>query len=345
VLERPISFHLLERAPYEKRRNRTEADYIAQLVRSLLSGRHTSSAAANNDTRGAPAVMVDAPSIGIVAFSEAQQDEIEAALLRLAQHDAAFRTLLDAEWEREENGQFVGLLVKNLENIQGDERDVVILSVCYGYGPGGKMLMNFGPINKSGGEKRLNVAFSRAKRHMVIVSSITHADITNDYNDGANCLKNYLRYAEAVSCGDQASAGQVLRTIAPPATGRRADDAADDAMAEQLAAALTAAGYEVDRRIGQSHFRCDLAVRKPGETSYRLGILVDGDDYYAQNDILERDLLRPRLLRAFGWRTAHVLAKDWYQDAEGVVARLTNLIEGEESPVTKAKPRGRGRRA
>ena len=132
---------------YDKRRNRAEADYIAQLVRELLRrecGR----------------------SIGIVAFSEAQQDEIEGALQRLAQDDADFRDRLDAEWEREIDGQFVGLLVKNLENIQGDERDIVILSVCYGYGPNGKMLMNFGPINKSGGERRLNVAFSRAKHHM-----------------------------------------------------------------------------------------------------------------------------------------------------------------------------------
>jgi len=100
------------------------------------------------------------------------------------------------------DGQFVGLLVKNLENIQGDERDVIILSVFYGYGPNGKMLMNFGPINKSGGERRLNVAFSRAKHHMAVVSSIQFTDITNEYNDGANCLKNYLRYAEAVSVGN-----------------------------------------------------------------------------------------------------------------------------------------------
>ena len=118
-------------------------------------------------------------TIGIVAFSEAQQNEIEDALNRLAREDADFREKLDAELEREEDGQFAGLLVKNLENIQGDERDIVLLSVCYGYNASGKMLMNFGPINQTGGEKRLNVAFSRAKKHMAIVSSIRHADITN----------------------------------------------------------------------------------------------------------------------------------------------------------------------
>src|SRR5207237_2463525 len=93
---------------------------------------------------------------------------------------------------------------------QGDERDIVILSVCYGPGPTGKMLMNFGPINQNGGERRLNVAFSRAKQHMAVVSSIRDHAITNDYNDGARCLKNYLRYAEAASTGDFATASRLL---------------------------------------------------------------------------------------------------------------------------------------
>ena len=110
----------------------------------------------------------------------------------LAEEDEKFSDRLEAEFEREDKDQFVGLLVKNLENIQGDERDIIILSVCYGRGPNGKILMNFGPINQSGGEKRLNVAFSRAKQHMAVVSSIHHPEITNDYNEGARCLKNYL---------------------------------------------------------------------------------------------------------------------------------------------------------
>ena len=226
-------------------------------------------------------------SIGIVAFSEAQQDEIEAALQRLAQDDADFRDRLDAEWEREIDGQFVGLLVKNLENIQGDERDIIILSVCYGYGPNGKMLMNFGPINKSGGERRLNVAFSRAKHHMAVVSSIQFADITNDYNDGANCLKNYLRYAEAVSTGNREASHRVLHGMSRwQAASDDPGGEAGDPLAEQLAAALEAKGYSVDRAVGQSHFRCDLAVRREGETVYRLAILLDNDGYYDQSDLL-----------------------------------------------------------
>src|SRR5205823_1530504 len=185
--------------------------------------------------------------------------------------DGELRGLVEAEREREEDGQFVGLLVKNLENIQGDERDVIILSVCYGHGPNGKMLMNFGPINQNGGERRLNVAFSRAKKHMALVSSIRHPAITNDYNDGARTLKNYLRYAEACSAGDAQSARRVLWEI-NPAESAAASIAPAYVVVGQLAAQLRNRGYEVETDVGQSSFRCDLAVRRRGERCYRLGI-------------------------------------------------------------------------
>ena len=313
LVGRSISFHRLTNGVYDKRRNRAEADYIAELVRELLRrecGR----------------------SIGIVAFSEAQQDEIESALQRLAQEDADFRDRLDAESEREIDGQFVGLLVKNLENIQGDERDIIILSICYGYGPNGKMLMNFGPINKSGGERRLNVAFSRAKHHMAVVSSIQFTDITNDYNDGANCLKNYLRYAELVSAGNREASQRVLHGISRwQAAPESLDSEASDPVAEQVAAALTDKGYVVERAVGQSHFRCDLAVRRAGETVYRLAILLDNDGYYDQSDLLERDLMRPKLLRDFGWNVTFILAKDWYDNRAAVLERIERLLSGEEA--------------
>jgi hypothetical protein len=188
--------------------------------------------------------------------------------------------------------------------------------------------MNFGPINQSGGEKRLNVAFSRAKRHMVLVSSIHDGDITNDYNDGARCLKNYLHYAEAVSMGDMAAAGRTLRemSIRPAEAGRTSPDR-PDAVVEQLAVALGERGYQMDRNVGQSSFRCDLAVRRAGDRGYRAGILVDTDAYYRHQDILERDVMRPALLRSFGWSIVHVSAKDWYCDQAGVLQSLQHLIE------------------
>ncbi len=314
LLSRPISFHQLPVQSYENRRNRAEAEYIADLVADLLKRKH-----------GA--------SLGVIAFSEAQQDEIEKALQRLAGRDDEFRRLLEEETQREVDGQFVGLLVKNLENIQGDERDIILLSVCYGRAPNGKLIMNFGPINRSGGEKRLNVAFSRAKRHMAVISTLRADEIKNEYNEGAGCLKNYLRYAEAISAGDVDSAGRVLKGIArwqEPAAASEFENT--DAVIAQLASLLRAQGVEVDEGVGQSHFRVDLAVRWPSDERYRLAILVDTAMQYEQSEPLERDVLRPRLLREFGWNVETVLAKDWYEHSGEELARLLKALDAGNLP-------------
>lgn len=313
LLARSISFHFMENGLYEDRRNANEAAYIAQLVRGLLQ----------RDTK---------LSIGVVAFSEAQQGEIESALSHLAEEDSEFSARLENEYVREENDVFCGLFVKNLENVQGDERDIIIMSVCYGHDANGRMLMNFGPINQRGGEKRLNVIFSRAKHHMAIVSSIRHHAITNEYNDGANSLKNFLHYAEAVSKGDETTARRVLENLNPLTRKALAPMSQNDAVVEKLAAALRAKGYAVDLNVGQSKFRCDLAVRGNSESMYQLGILVDTDGHYANPNLLDRYLLQPSILRAFGWRFALVLTKDWYHNPDDVLARIEKLLQGVEIP-------------
>ncbi|MEZ6133232.1 MAG: AAA domain-containing protein [Planctomycetaceae bacterium] len=305
LVNRPVSFHLMNHGVYEKRRNTAEAEYIAELVGELL-------------TNGS------GHSIGIVAFSEAQQNEIERALRQRADDDRSFAELLDAELEREEDGQFMGLLVKNLENIQGDERDVIILSVCYGPDPDGKIRMNFGPINMSGGEKRLNVAFSRARHHMALVASMRSNAITNDYNDGANCLKNYLKYAEACSAGQSTDVAAVLHGLSGRAGGGVQHNDMPETLVDEIAARLSEQNYLVDRYVGQSHFRCDLAVYRPGDQAYRLGILTDGRTWYRQSELLERELMKPQLLQAFGWQVEVVLARDWYENPDHVLKRLIN---------------------
>lgn len=190
--------------------------------------------------------------------------------------------------------------------------------------------MNFGPINQSGGEKRLNVAFSRAKHHMALVSSIRSPAITNDYNDGANCLKNYLHYAERSSAGDAAAAERVLQSMSPGRGGPADRSVVRNVVVDRLAEALQAGGYTVDRAVGQSQFRCDLAVRRDGDHVYRLGILVDTADYFRQTDLLERDLMKPNLLRAFGWRVAVVLSKDWWENPDNVLTRLKRIAEDDD---------------
>jgi predicted DNA-binding WGR domain protein len=255
---------------------------------------------------------------------------LESALDRLAETDGAFAAQLEAELTREENDVFCGLFIKNLENVQGDERDIIIMSVCYGYDANGRMLMNFGPINQSGGEKRLNVIFSRAKHHMAIVSSIRHGDITNDYNDGANSLKSFLHYAEAVSKGDEAEARRILENLNPLSRKTLAPAIEGDAVVEKLTEALRARGYVADTNVGQSKFRCDIAVRAPSEPLYQLAILIDTEAHYANANLLDRYFLQPGVLRAFGWRCTFVLTKDWYHQPDEVLNRLEKLLRGEQ---------------
>ena len=319
LLARSISFHFVEHGVYEDRTNPAEAAYIAQLVRGLLS-------------------RPDHLTVGIVAFSEAQQTEIENALNMLATEDSDFAGRLETEYAREENGVFCGLFVKNLENVQGDERDIIIMSVCYGRDINGRMLMNFGPINQRGGEKRLNVIFSRAKHHMALVSSIHCQEITNDYNDGANSLKNFLQYAEAVSKGDAAGARRVLENLNPLSRKALAPLNPDDPVVDGLAKALRARGHLVDLNVGQSRFRCDLAVRPNSDNFYQLGILVDTDSHYANPNLLDRYLMQPAILRTFGWRFALVLTKDWYHNPDDVLNRIEKLLQGAPIENEKLEP-------
>ncbi|WP_460845996.1 AAA domain-containing protein, partial [Nocardioides ultimimeridianus] len=318
VLERSISVVRVRDGVYTRRTNPAEARWVAEVVRDLL-------------LRGT------GMSIGVVAFSEAQQSEIETALDGLAATDPAFAAAYEAEVEREEDGQAVGIFVKNLENVQGDERDVIIMSVCYAPGSDGRMRMNFGPINNSGGEKRLNVIFSRARRHMVVVSSIEPTMITNTYNDGASALRGFLQYADAVSEGDRAAMESAL------GHWRRAgaDRAATPVIVEQLAAALGEQGVDVARSVGQSGFRCDLALRRTGEPVWHTAVLVDHAARVDSAAGEQRRTVQPAVLRSAGWRVEQVLATDWLEDPDGVVARLVATLDRAESEAPNRVPEAR----
>jgi len=317
IFDRSMSFHFHPQGIYEKRSNQDEAQYIAEMVREMLR-REISE------------------SIGIVAFSQEQQHTIEDALTKLTSSDKHFEQQLEENYNRTEDGQFIGLFVKNLENVQGDERDIIIMSVCYGFDAKKKMIMNFGPINKKGGEKRLNVIFSRAKKHMAVVSSIKHFNITNEYNEGANYFKRFLQYAELVSIGNMQLARTVLdglmlkkenpgTTIQPPATL--------NTILEQL----TKAGYDVTSNVGQSGFKCSLAVKlNPDDKNYTLSILLDDEQFYSNENIVEQYYQRPALLKSFGWNMIFVSSKDWLLQPEIVMGRiikkLNEKISGEPEP-------------
>jgi len=308
ILDRSISFHYIENALYDNRKNKDEANYIANIVSSLLK----------SDSK---------KSIGIVAFSMQQQSEIEAALDRLAVHDPIFETLLEEEYQREDEDSFNGLFVKNLENVQGDERDIIIMSVCYGYNKKGRLLMNFGPINRRGGEKRLNVIFSRAKQNMVVVSSILPNEIKNDYNVGANYFKKFLAYSKHISDGKLSDANLILDGL------YKYNDEnikVQNPIVQQLKKALEENEHKVDLNIGQSHFKCDLAIRNDYKNKYVLGILIDKNSHYANENVLEQYCQKPEILNGFGWKTITVYSKDWFEKPERVLERIEQILKGKE---------------
>jgi very-short-patch-repair endonuclease len=135
----------------------------------------------------------------------------------------------------------------------------------------------------------------------------------------------WVRYAEACSAGDAQSARRVLWEINPAESVASSAPAAN-VVVGQLAAQLRDRGFEVETNVGQSGFRCDLAVRMRGDRCYRLGIMVDTDSHYQNANILERDLLRPRLLRNFGWTIVPILTKDWFEDANAVMQSLEQRL-------------------
>jgi predicted DNA-binding WGR domain protein len=319
LYDRSISFHHLTQSVYEKRSNQDEADYIAKIVCELLKKRVKE-------------------SIGIVAFSQEQQQTIEDALSSLAQSDKEFEQLLEEAYIRTEDDQFVGLIVKNLENIQGDERDIIILSVCYGFDSRKKMLMNFGPVNRKGGEKRLNVIFSRAKKHMAVISSIKYHHITNEYNEGANYFRRFLQYAENVSAGNMGAARQILNSLVIN-KAERSSEIVDSVVLKEMSARLGEKGYETCLQVGQSNFKCSLAVKKRKEDeNYSLGILLDDDFHYANTDVMEQYFQRPAILKSFGWNIIQVFAKDWLQDSEKVMSQIMKRLADPEIKEEEAKP-------
>ncbi|WP_419191538.1 DUF3320 domain-containing protein [Engelhardtia mirabilis] len=249
-----------------------------------------------------------APSVGIVVFSLPQQHLVEE-LLEVARDG---RADLDPWFD---TARLEPVLVKNLENVQGDERDVILLGVGYGPDPTGRMSMNLGPLNRAGGERRLNVAITRARRALEVFSSFSpeRIDLRRTGAAGVRDLKSYLEFAS----GGQLPHGNVEGNTVPT-----------DGVAERLAAALRARGHRVAQRVGCSTFRVDLAVASPEDAErYDLGLLLDGAGYASGATVRDRDRLRGQVLAALGWNLERAWSLDVWTDLAGLVDRLESRLE------------------
>ncbi|MDN7023843.1 DUF3320 domain-containing protein [Methanoculleus sp. FWC-SCC1] len=213
---------------------------------------------------------------------------------------------------RSEKGE--NLFVKNIETIQGDERDVIIVSVGFGFDENHKLSHNFGPINQEGGERRLNVLMTRAREKCVIVSNFTARDLAVGATSafGLRALKAFLEYAETGS----------LETRDLP--GGESDSPFEDAVYEFL----RDSGYDVQKQVGCAGYRIDLAVADPDRPGrYLLGIECDGAQYHASKVARDRDRLRQEVLEGLGWTIYRIWSTDWYRHTPEARASLIGAVE------------------
>jgi very-short-patch-repair endonuclease len=238
-------------------------------------------------------------SLGVGAFSVSQRDAIRDELEALQREHVELAGFFSS-------GRPEPIFVKNLENIQGDERDVIFISVGYARDASGYMAMNFGPLSLEGGERRLNVLISRARERCEVFSSITADDIDlqRAKSRGAAAFKTFLRYAATGVLGIERPKGE--------------DDDYDSDFERQVALALKGHGYEIHHQVGTAGFIIDLAVVdsvRPGR--YLLGIECDGATYHSSRSARDRDRLRENVLKDRGWRIHRVWSTDWFHRPGG----------------------------
>ncbi len=257
-------------------------------------------------------------TLGVAAFSNAQARRIEDEVDILRRKESGGEGFFGAHPEEP-------FFVKNLENVQGDERDVILISVGYGKVEGTYLPMNFGPLNREGGERRLNVLITRARRRSVVFCNFTGADLDLRRSDarGIAALKTFLEYAETG------------KLDTPRTTGRGADSPFEEAVADRV----RALGFEVEHQVGSVGFFIDLAVRDPRQPGrYLLGIECDGATYHSSRSARDRDRLRQQVLEGLGWTIHRIWSTDWFRDPDTEMKKVEAAIRAASETTGPAPP-------
>jgi very-short-patch-repair endonuclease len=311
--DRAVSFHQVN-GVYEKggaRINKLEAKaLVADIVAKLKS----------------PGFKDSKLTIGVVTFNTEQMHLIEDLLDEERRKDPALEPYF-SEMELEP------LFVKNLESVQGDERDIIYFSITYGPDLTGAVSMNFGPMNKDGGERRLNVAITRARHELRVFSSLNadQFDLSRTPSAGVRDLKHFLEFAER---GPRALAEATKGSLG----------GFESPFEEAVASALASKGWQVQTQIGASSFRVDLGVVHPDAPgTYLCGVECDGATYHRSATARDRDMLREQVLRGLGWEIVRIWSTDWWIDRAGILekvhAGLARLLEVSRQLRNKVKER------
>jgi len=308
--DRAVSFHLIKEGLYEKGGARINKPEAKALVADLVAGLKQ------------PGFRESGLTIGVVTFNTEEQTLILDLL-----------DLLDEE--RRKDGsiepffmetELEPIFVKNLESVQGDERDIMYFSLTYGPTVSGEPSMNFGPMNKQGGERRLNVAVTRARHELRVFSSLRpeQLDLSRTQAAGVRDLKHFMEFAER---GARALGEAVAGSLG----------GFDSPFEHAVHAALTAKGWNLHTQVGVSSFRIDLGVVDPDAPgAYLAGVECDGATYHRSATARDRDKLREQVLRGLGWDIVRIWSTDWWIDADGVAEKihrqLAALLLAKRSP-------------
>ncbi len=259
-------------------------------------------------------------SLGVVAFSVAQQNMIDKLLSKKREADPSYEWFFKSDCAEP-------FFIKNLETVQGDERDTIIFSVAYAKDSEGRFIHNFGPLNREGGERRLNVAVTRAKDNVQLVASIHYTDINlnNTGSEGVRLLRAYLDYAQN---------GEEALERAVTVDGQ---DQFDSYFEQEVCDFLRDHGYTVDTQVGCSGYRIDLGLRKPDSSNYLLAIECDGATYHSSRNARDRDNLRQRVLENMGWQFYRIWSTDWYRNPTVEKQRLLQAAEDAIASVNEPK--------
>lgn len=250
-------------------------------------------------------------SLGIVTFSESQQNAVDAAIRQKRLQNPSFDKFFIEDKEEP-------FFIKNLENVQGDERDTIIFSIGYAKDSKGIMYMNFGPLSREGGYRRLNVAITRAKYNIKLVGSIVPTDIDLDKvsSEGVKMLRSYIEFAQ-----------QGIVALEKELTFN-CDLEFDSPFEEAVYDFLQSNGYNVVTQVGCSGFRIDMAVKHPTESGkFAIGIECDGVTYHSSRTARERDRLRQTVLEDMGWTIYRIWSTDWIKDQKTEKDKLINAVE------------------
>ena len=308
---KPIERIKVENGLWINKTNEQEAREVVKLLKNILNTRK------NNET------------IGVITFNSSQMDLIEDLIEKEKMLDSQFATQMLAEENRYSNGENISFFVKNIESVQGDERDIIIFCIGYAKNETGRVVVQFGWLNQDGGENRLNVAISRAKEKIYVITSIEPEEliVDNTKNEGPKLFKKYLEYVRALNDGNQELVQSILLSLLDRNETSAHQLTFDSEFEEEVYERLQEQGYNIETQYGVGGYRIDLVIKSKDGIKNLLGIECDGRLYHNSKYARERDYHRQKYLESRGWKIYRIWSPNWWRNPDIEINKINKYIE------------------